>query len=258
LIELDNVTFAYEEEPVLRGVSLHIPPGQMLGIIGPNSSGKSTLLRLIAGILHPNSGSVVLDGRDSSGLTRRETARLVSFVPQETPVTFPFRVQEIVLMGRTPHLSAVSFESEKDFQIANEALKSTDTYHLRDRFLDELSGGERQLAIIARALTQAASIMLLDEPTSFLDIRHQLDIFNIITRLNRKQERTIIVVSHDLNLASLYCSRLVLLHEGRIAADGKPEEVLTPDILQQTYNVAMTVTPDPETGKPFVIPRAGS
>jgi len=254
MIELENVTFAYETEPVLREVSLQIPAGQMLGIIGPNSSGKSTLLRLVAGILRPDGGRVLIDGRESASLSRREAARLVSFVPQETPVSFPFRVSEIVLMGRTPHLGLFSFERDEDLRIARQALEATDTYHLRQRYLDELSGGERQLVIMARALAQAAPVMLLDEPTTFLDVRHQVDIFEIITRQKREQGRTVLVVSHDLNMASQYCARLVLLDRGRIVADGTPEEVLNAAVLEETYKVKMNVQKDPASGRPFVIP----
>lgn len=254
MIELENVTFAYETDPVLRGVSLEIPAGQMLGIIGPNSSGKSTLLRLMAGILRPDSGRVLIDGREPASLPRREAARLVSFVPQETPVSFPFRACEIVLMGRAPHLGLLSFERDEDFKIARDALEATDTYHLRERYLDELSGGERQLVIMARTLAQAAPVMLLDEPTTFLDVRHQVDIFEIITRMNHEHGRTVLVVSHDLNMASQYCARLVLLNRGRIVADGTPQDVLNAPVLQETYKVKMNVNTDPVSGRPFVIP----
>jgi iron complex transport system ATP-binding protein len=255
VIELNKVTFAYEKQPVLRDISLKISSGEMLGIIGPNSSGKSTLLRLMAGILRPAAGNVLIDGRDISRLSRREAARLVSFVPQETPASFPFSVFEIVLMGRTPHVPALSFERETDFQIAREALDSTDTLSLRERFLDELSGGERQLVIIARSLAQEAQIMLFDEPTTFLDMRHQVQIFEIITRLNRNQGRTVVMVSHDLNLASIYCDRLVLLSDGKVAADGTPGEVLSSPVLQETFRVKMTVSTGP-AGRPFVVPES--
>jgi iron complex transport system ATP-binding protein len=253
LIELKSVTFAYVKEPVIREISISVPSGEMLGIIGPNSSGKSTLLRLMAGILRPRSGEVMIDNCDIAALSRREAARLVSFVPQETPASFPFSAFEIVLMGRTPHLPLFAFEREDDFRIAREALEATDTFELRERFLDELSGGERQLVIIARALAQAAPLMLFDEPTTFLDVRHQVQILEIITRLNREQGRTIVVVSHDLNLASIYCDRLVLLDKGRVAADGTPDEVLSSEILQETYGVKMTVSKGPD-GRPFVVP----
>lgn len=253
MIEIDNVSFAYDKEPVIHNLSLEIADGEMLAILGPNSSGKSTLLRLMAGIIRPDTGNVRIKEHEISELSRREAAKLVSFVPQETPVSFPFRVFEIVLMGRTPHLSALSFEGEEDFRIAGEALNMTDTYPLRERYLDELSGGERQLVIMARSLAQAAPIMLLDEPTSFLDIRHQVQILEIIARLNREQSKTIVLISHDLNLASLYCDRLVLLRDGIIAADGTPDEVLSSRVLQETYQVKMTVSKGP-AGRPFLIP----
>lgn len=253
MIQLENVSFAYESELVLHDIALQVPENQMLGIIGPNSSGKSTLLRVLAGILQPTAGRTMVSGRDMSSIPRRESARLVSFVPQETPSSFPFSVFEIVLMGRTPYLSALSFEHEEDFRLAREALETTDAFELRERFLDELSGGERQLVIIARALAQAAPVMLFDEPTTFLDVRHQVQILDIISRLNREQGRTVIVVSHDLNLASLYCERLVLLERGRIVCDGTPDEVLHSPVLEQTYCVKMTVSEGP-TGRPFVIP----
>jgi iron complex transport system ATP-binding protein len=251
LIELKNVSFAYGTQPVLRGISLSVREGEMLGIIGPNSSGKSTLLRLLAGVLRPSSGSVTVGGESICNLRRREAAKIVSFVPQETPVSFPFTVFEIVLMGRTPYLSPLSFEKEEDYRIAHEALKETDTYDLRERYLDELSGGERQLVIMARALAQETPVMLLDEPIAFLDIRHQVDIFEIIARLNRERSRTVVIVSHDLNLAALYCNRLVLLGGGGVAADGAPEEVFSSPVLQEVYGVRMTVSAGPG-GRPFV------
>lgn len=254
MIELKDVTFAYDSEPVLHGVSLRVPEGAMLGIIGPNSSGKSTMLRLMAGILQPGRGSVFVRGRNSAHLNRREAARDVSFVPQETPASFPFRVSEIVLMGRTPHMPAISFEREEDVAVARRALEDTDTYHLRDRFLDELSGGERQLVIIARALAQDAPVMLLDEPTTFLDMRHRIDVFETVARLNRERGRTIVIVSHDLNLASLYCDRLVLIKAGKIIADGEPSEVLREEALEESYGVRMEITEGSAQGRPFVIP----
>ncbi len=255
MIELRDVTFAYGREPVLHGVSLRVSEGSMLGIIGPNSSGKSTMLRLMAGILRPDRGCVLVGGRDSASLNRREAARRVCFVPQETPSSFPFRALEIVLMGRTPYMPAVSFERERDIAIARKALEDTDTYHLRNRFLDELSGGERQLVIIARALAQEAPVMLLDEPTTFLDMRHRIDVFETVARLNREQNRTIVIVSHDLNLASLYCDRLVLLKSGKIIADGEPREVLREEPLEKSYGVRMEITEGSAGGRPFVIPQ---
>jgi len=252
LIELDKISFAYEKTPVLTDVSLNVQESEMLGIIGPNSSGKSTLLKIMAGILKPDKGVVEIEGNDIKSLLRRETAKSVSFVPQETPASFPFTVMETVLLGRTPHLASLAFESEEDLDMARKSLESTDTLDLQERFFEELSGGEKQLVTIARALAQDAPVMLFDEPTTFLDIRHQIQIFEVITRLNRESRRTVVVVSHDLNIASLYCSRLVLLREGRIAIDGPPEEVIKSHLLKETYGVDMRIIS--ALDKSFVLP----
>ena len=199
---------------MLNGISLAIDRGEIAGIIGPNGSGKTTLLKLLSKVLKQESGSIRLMGRDLASMKHKEIARIVGVVPQGTSIAFSFTVREVVLMGRSPHLGILQMEQEADLKIADNAMGLTDTLELADRNIDELSGGECQRVIIARALAQEPKIMLLDEPTSYLDINHQLEIFDLIKRLNKERDLTVVIVSHDLNMAAEYCDRLILLKDG--------------------------------------------
>ncbi len=253
-IQLDNVTVAYDGRDVIHGLDLSITKGQFCGIIGTNWSCKSTLHNTMNGTLRPREGTVRIDGRDLSQMKRRRIAQLQAVVPQETVVAFPFTVGEIVLMGRAPHMGLLAFEGEKDLAAVREALEETETEAFVNRLLSELSGGEKQRVIIARALAQEAEQLLLDEPTSFLDLKHQVAIYGLIRRLNREREITVVAVSHDVNLAAQFCGRLVLISDGRVFADGSPAEVLTEANIREVYGTPVVVGTNERTGTPWVMP----
>lgn len=254
ILDLETVSFRYDRELVLDDVSLKVGEGEFVSIIGPNGSGKTTLLLLMDGILRPEKGKVKLKGRGLSELSRRSVAKLVAVVPQETPLTFPFSAREVVLMGRTPHLPVFGFESGSDFEIAARAMEMTDTAQFAGRSIGSLSGGERQRVLIARALAQQAEIMLLDEPTAFLDIRHQVEIFELVRTLREKQLLTVVTVTHDINLASLYSDRIVLLKGGKIFSEGRPEDVLTSEKIEAVYGTRILVDCYPGSGLPRINP----
>ena len=252
-IELRGVSFGYAAEVVVRDVSFRVAPGELVGIIGPNGSGKSTLLRLMSGYRRPWQGQVRLDGRPVERRDRRELGRLVGVVPQDTAVTFPFSVTEMVLFGRTPHVGGFGFERDRDLAAARRAMERTDTTHLARRAVTELSGGERQRVILARALAQEPAILLLDEPAAFLDIRHEVEMYDLLRDLQRGG-MTVVSVLHDLNIAALYCDRLLLLHEGRLARAGTPAEVITYPTLTAVYGTEVYVALNDITGCLNVLP----
>ncbi|MDT3779412.1 ABC transporter ATP-binding protein [Nitrospira sp. MA-1] len=258
---LRDVTFRYAtssrdtSESVLKNLTCTIDSGKILGILGPNGSGKSTLLKLLARVLRQGSGTIELFGNSFSLLSQADVARRVALVPQETMQIFPFTIAEMVLMGRFPHhrgWGGWHWEDSDDWRIAHQAMEDLDVTRLGSRLVTDVSGGERQRAVIARALTQEPQILLLDEPTAFLDLHHQLDIARILRRLNRERGLTVILVSHDLNLASQYCDRLMLLHHGRIVEVGSPLEVLRPDLLESVYGCPVLVDGHPQSGLPRV------
>lgn len=253
MFTLDHVDVSYNSTPVLRSVSFDVRSGEFLGIIGPNGSGKSTLLKMLAGTLTPSSGSAKLDGKVIHTIPGRELARHLAVVPQENPVTFDYSVLEIVLMGRSPHLGRFQLENTRDLEIAINALKRTNLLSLADRKIGELSGGERQRAMIARALAQETEIIFLDEPTSHLDINYQVEILHLARRENRDHGKTIIAVLHDLNLASEFCDRLVILKAGQVYATGSPDDVITAENVQQVYGTAVWVRKHPTSGRPYVL-----
>jgi len=245
-LAVENVSFGYSPGvPTLHDVSLSIDKGEFLGLVGPNGSGKTTLLRLLNRIYIPQSGQVTFDGRDINRYSRTELARKMAFVPQESNSPFPFSVLEIVLMGRSPHTVGRVFENPRDLEIAREMLAMTDISHLAHHPITALSGGERQRAFIARALAQQPQILLLDEPNAHLDIAHQIDIFTIIKKLNRKSGLTVISVSHDLNLAASFSDRIAMMVCGSVAAAGPPEEVLTASRILDAFGTAVLVDRHP-------------
>ncbi|MEX5218552.1 MAG: ABC transporter ATP-binding protein [Nitrospira sp.] len=262
---LDNVSFAYahsprsgqREHPVFHRFSVAISGGQMVGVIGPNGSGKSTFLKLLAGILLPLDGTISLFGRPLAVLSRTTIGKMLAYVPQEFQAAFPFTVRDIVLMGRYPHRKPGlwelwGWEGKDDYAAADHAMDRLNVFHLAEKPITELSGGERQRALIARALAQEAEILLLDEPTAFLDLNYQFEISRILSDLIQERKLTIILVSHDLNLASQYCDRLLLLDQGRLAAMDHPAMVLRPDVLEPVYGCRMLIDCHPETGLPRV------
>jgi iron complex transport system ATP-binding protein len=253
---MERLEFAYGRTPILAGLDLSIAGGTITGLLGPNGSGKTTLVRLASAVLQPKTGRILLFGDDLASLSTRERARRVAVVPQETYPVFDFTVEEIVRMGRAPHLGLLGFEGPRDRAIARQAMERCEVAQLAARSFRALSGGERQRVMLARALTQEARLLLLDEPTAFLDLKHRLAVYALLGKLHRDNGLTVVVVSHDINLAARYCDRLVLLRCGAIAADGAPAEVLRPEPIRAVYEVDVEVGTDPSSGRPFVIPLA--
>ncbi len=258
---LDQISFSYARgknaasETVLKELSCLILSGRVLGILGPNGSGKSTLLKLLAKVFRPQHGTIELLGEPLSGLSQLDVARRVALVPQETLQVFPFAIAEMVLMGRAPHHQGWGgwhWEDSHDWAVAQNAMEELDVAHLGHRLVTEVSGGERQRAVIARALVQEPQILLLDEPTAFLDLHHQLDIARIIKRLNRDRGLTVVLVSHDLNLASQYCDQVLMLNHGRLAAFGTPQAVIKPEVIEAVYGCSVLVDRHPQSGLPRV------
>ncbi len=253
VLRAEGLYAAYDGTQVLCDVNLSVGVGAMLGIIGPNGSGKSTLLRCFAGTLKPTAGRVLLFDTDVATIPVRQRARLVAVVPQHTTTSFAFTVWDTVAMGRHAHLGLMQALTERDIRAVSSALEQTDCIHLADRLITELSGGELQRVIIARALAQEPQVLLLDEPTSHLDINHQLDIAALLGALNADRRLTVLWVTHDLNLASEFCERIVLLSNGHVAADGDPLEVITQRQLAAVYNTELTVMTNPLSGRPQVV-----
>jgi len=253
LLKVDSLSGGYAKEMVIKDVSFQIEKGDFLGIIGPNGSGKSTLLRLMSRVLTLQKGNIILEDKDITRMNLKEFCRKVAFVPQDTLINFSFSVEEIVQMGRIPHLKRLQFETRHDFLITQNALSLTDTLYLKEKEIDTLSAGERQRVIIAKALAQEPALLFLDEPTSHLDIGHQIQILDLLKKMNRQNNLTIAMVLHDLNLASEYCNRIILLNEGRIFKEGSPKEVLTYQNIETVYKTVVVVNKNPMSSKPYVV-----
>ena len=246
-VSAQNLTFEIQAETLLEGVDLHADRGQFVGLIGPNGAGKSTLLRAISGILNYREGTIRLDGDDLKSLSSRDIAAGLALIPQIAPYTHGFTSIELVLMGRYPHLGRFQIEGKEDDRIARDAMRLTRTEQFSDRTLDTLSGGERQRVFVSRALAQQPRVLLLDEPTSNLDVLHQLKVLDLVRKLV-DGGLTAVAAIHDLNMAARYCDRLVLLKGGRVLSEGSPEEVLAPETIQSAFGVRAAVYRDPMTG----------
>jgi iron complex transport system ATP-binding protein len=253
-IAAEGLTHDYGRGPVLDGVSLAVGEGELVGIIGSNGSGKTTLVRLLAGVIRPRGGRVSLGGSGLEALGRRDVARRLAVVPQDSALEFPFTALEVVLMGRAPHLPPLAFPRARDLAIARAAMARLEVDGVEDRALLELSGGERQRVLLARALAQQPRVLLLDEPTTHLDLRHQTGIYDTVRALARDEGVAVVSVLHDLNLAALYCDRLILLAGGRVLAEGAPAEVLSGPLLREAYGVPVHVGTNAATGTPIVLP----
>ena len=241
-------------EFALRDVSVTVAPRSLTGLLGPNGCGKTTLLKLMSGVLQPELGSVRLGQRELRGLSARAIARQIAVVPQETHPAFDFTVLEMVLMGRHPHLGAFQLEGPDDLAIARESLAATGTAHLANRSFMTLSGGEKQRVVIAGALAQKPNVLLLDEPTASLDLGYQLEIASLLKALNRERRVTMVLATHDLNLAASLCDTLVLLREGQVLMQGATREVLTSATVKQLYGVTAEVSFHERAGHITVIP----
>jgi iron complex transport system ATP-binding protein len=250
----DGVAIGLGGNPVLRDVSLSLAPGEIVGLAGSNGAGKTTLFRVASRVLRPDRGEVRLLGRPIGELGRRELACQLAVVPQDVAVAFPFRAGEVVLMGRSPHLSGLGFESPQDVEIARAALAALGIESLAERSMLELSGGERQLVLVARAIAQDPRVLLLDEPTSHLDLRHRTLVLERVREFVARDGRSALVVSHDLTLSARTVDRMALLADGRLHACGPPGEVLTPDHLRAVFGVEAEILRAPD-GAPLVIPR---
>lgn len=250
---LESVGVSLGERPVLRDVTCTVAPGEVVGLLGRNGVGKTTLLRVASGTLAADVGSVSIDDRPLSSFSRRALARRIAVVPQDLHVPFPFLAGEVVLMGRTPHQSWFGFESADDVARARDAMERMGIAHLENRSVLELSGGERQLVMFARALAQAPELLLLDEPTAFLDLSHRIDVLQVV-REHVADGGSAVVVSHDLALSARVCDRLVVLVDGEVVAQGSPSEVLEPELLRRAFGIEADILQGPD-GLPVVVPR---
>ena len=252
MIEVNSVSFRYHEDWVLQDVSFRVEKGEFVGVIGPNGSGKTTLLKMLYRLLSPQKGEILFELVPMKKMERADIAKRIAVVAQETHLLFPFSVLETVLMGRSPYLGHLMFENEKDLEIAKKAMERTKIVPFSERPMDELSGGERKRVFIARALAQEPEVILLDEPTASLDIQHQIDFLDLILMLNRERGLTIIMASHDINIASEFCDRLILLQGGRIYKMGTPEEVVTKKNIETVYGCEVWIDQNPISGMPRI------
>jgi len=252
-LQFNQVGFSYFNGLVLHDISLTIKAGEMVGLLGPNGSGKTTLLKLASGVLKPRPGEVRLNGSTMNRLSRKAIARHVAVVPQQFHIPFAFTTSEVVMLGRTPFIKALAGETATDKRVVAEAIKLVGISHLTNRRFDELSGGERQKIILAMALAQQPELLLLDEPTVHLDISHQVETLELVRRLNFEHGLTVIAAMHDLNLASLYFDRLILLKEGRVWAEGTPSQVLTEASISEVFSASVRVESHPTTGVPHIV-----
>jgi iron complex transport system ATP-binding protein len=257
-LRTEAVTVGYGEEPVVRDLSLTITDGKVTTIVGPNGCGKSTLLRTMARLLKPSSGEVLLDGESIHDISTKDVARRMALLPQSPVAPDGLLVRDLVGRGRHPHQRWFSQWSPEDEAVVEAALEMTDTADLRDRPLDQLSGGQRQRAWIAMTLAQDTELLLLDEPTTYLDLAHQVEVLDLVTRLNRERGRTVVMVLHDLNLAARYSDVIVVMKDGAIAGQGTPTDVFTPPMLADTFGLEADVLPDPRTGLPIVVPTSSA
>jgi len=253
-LSAESITLGYGDRTVVTDLAMDVEPGRITVIVGANACGKSTLLRSLARLLAPTSGRILLDGEDLHRLPTKAVARLLGLLPQSPTAPEGIVVGDLVARGRSPHQRMLTRWSREDDAAVADALDLTGTADLVDRAVDELSGGQRQRVWIAMALAQRTDLLLLDEPTTYLDIAHQIEVLDLLTDLNAVRGTTIVMVLHDLNLAARYADRLVAMRSGRLVADGDPVDVLTPDLVEEVFGMPSQVHPDPVTGRPMVVP----
>jgi iron complex transport system ATP-binding protein len=252
IIQVENVGYRYNHQWVIQGISLEMDQGELIGLIGPNGSGKTTLLKCLDRLLVPQDGRVLWEGKPLSHFSQNRIARNIALVSQESPLIFSSTVLETVLMGRYPYLKRFQLEGPKDFRLAEEVMEQTQITHLQHRSLSELSSGERQRVYITRALCQEPRLLLLDEPMAFMDIQHQVGIFDLIQRLNREKGLTILMASHDINLTAQYCHKLILIYKGRIETVGTPAQVIQRENIEKVFETQVSVDQNPVTHTPRI------
>lgn len=255
VIDVRRFSFRFGSKLVLRDVSFEVAQGEYLSIVGPNGAGKTTLLKCLGRLLGGGTGRIEIFGRPLQSYRQKELARRIGYVPQADGRAFPFTVEQFVLMGRYPYLSPFTAINREDRRAAREAMDVTSTRQFADRTLDTLSGGERQKVYIAAALTQGADVLLLDEPTTFLDYRHQAEIRALLTRANKESGVTIVAVTHDLNQAALQSDRIVALRDGAVVFCGRPEEIMQADVLRRIYDASLLLVDHPDVAMPVIVPR---
>jgi len=255
MLKIKDLTFSYDKsQDVLKNVNIKIKKGEFVGIVGPNGCGKTTLVNILSRVLEQKKGNIRLNGEDLNTIPQNEIAKLIAVVPQESMFEFEFTAMEIVLMGRLPYLARFQLEGKRDRKIAERAMKKTQCWQFRDKYIKNLSGGEKQRVIVARALTQEPEYLLLDEPTSHLDMNFQYEILDLIAELNKTKGVTIISVFHDINLASKYCTRLLLMKDGRIIADGPPKTIINRKNMSKIYEFNIILKRHPKEGYKYILP----
>ena len=254
-LSAEGLTLAYGDRVIVDDLELHVPPGRITAIVGANGCGKSTLLRALARLISPKAGQVVLDGKALHARPSKEVARTLGLLPQSPIAPEGIAVADLVGRGRHPHQKLLARWSARDYEVVAQSLSATGTDDLADRSVDELSGGQRQRVWIAMALAQETDILLLDEPTTFLDVAHQVEVLDLLTDLNRDRGTTIVMVLHDMNLAARYADHLFALRAGRVIASGAPGEIMTSELIREVFDLDALVVPDPVSGAPIVLPR---
>ncbi len=254
MLEIRNLNFTYGKNPVLREINFSVAAGEFISIIGPNGAGKSTLIKMMDGILKAEQSDILLEGKPISDFSRKELAQRIAYLPQDSKFAFSYTVREVVMMGRFPYLRGVLTYTAEDLQIVREMMTLMEIEQFAERRFNELSGGEKQRVLIASALAQQPRIILLDEPTNALDLHHQIAIYHILKKLQKEQNLTIIVVTHDINLAAQYCERITLMGKGMIIRDDEPKKVLQFNLLQDTFGVKVYIDINPLTDTLYILP----
>jgi iron complex transport system ATP-binding protein len=256
-LEIENITLDYGQRSVIRDLSFQLYPGELLGLVGPNGCGKTSVIKSLSRVLTPSSGRILLDGNELAGIPRHELARIIGVVPQNPSLPETFTVFEVVILGRNPHLGLLSAESARDMAIVWQAMERAGIIPLAKRRIGELSGGEKQRVTIARVLAQEPQVILMDEPTANLDIAQQMEILDLITGMCREKNTAGLIAIHDLNVAAQYCTRIIMLKNGQIYAEGTASEVITTDNVREVFGAETTIYPHPENNLPMVLPNIG-